>query len=41
MFCNGAAAEKDQIDAKWLGKKLVFWYASLREGRSLIIVNKA
>ena len=33
--------EQDQIDAKWLGKKLVFWRASRRVGRSLIIVNKS
>ena len=30
-------AEQDQIDTKWLRKKLVFW----RESRSLIIVNKS
>ena len=33
--------EQDQIDAKWLGKKLVFLRASRRLGRSLIIVNKS
>ena len=33
--------EQDQIDAKWLGKKLVFWRESRRVGRSLIIVNKS
>ena len=33
--------EQDQTDAKWLGKKLVFWRASRRVGRSLIIVNKS
>ena len=33
--------EHDQIDAKWLGKKLVFWRESRRVGRSLIIVNKS
>ena len=34
-------AEQDQIDAKCLGKKLVFWHESQREGRSLVIVNKS
>ena len=34
-------AEQDQIDSKWLGKKLVFWHESRRVGRSLIIVNKS
>ena len=34
-------AEQDQIDAKWLGKKLVFWHESRKVGRSLIIVNKS
>ena len=32
--------EQDQIDVKWLGKKLVFWHKSQRVGRSLIIVKK-
>ena len=31
----------DQIDAKWIGKKLVFWRKSQRVCRSLIIVNKS
>ena len=34
-------AEQDRIDAKWLGKKLVFWRESRRIGKSLIIVNKS
>ena len=34
-------AEQDQIDAKWLGKKLVFWVESRSLGRSLIIINKS
>ena len=33
--------EQDQIDAKCLGKKIVFWRESRRVGRSLIIVNKS
>ena len=33
--------EQDQIDAKLLGKKLVFWRECRRVGRSLIIVNKS
>ena len=33
--------EQDQIDAKWLGKKLIFWRKSRRVGRSFIIVNKS
>ena len=33
--------EQDQIDAKLLGKKLVFRLESQRVGRSLIIVNKS
>ena len=38
---NPKHAEQDQIEAKWLGKKLVFWRESRRVGRSLIIVNKS
>ena len=34
-------AEQDQIDANWLGKKLVFWRESRSVGISLIIVNKS
>ena len=33
--------KQDQIDAKWLGKKFIFWCESRRAGRSLIIVNKS
>ena len=33
--------DQDQIDAKWLGKKLVFLRKSQRVGRSRIIVNKS
>ena len=33
--------EQDQIDAKWLGQKLVFRLESQKVGRSLIIVNKS
>ena len=34
-------AEQDQIDANWLGKKLVFWHESRSVGISLFIVNKS
>ena len=34
-------SEQDQIDAKWVGKKLVLWRESRRVGRSLIIVYKS
>ena len=34
-------AEQDQIDAKWLGKKLVFQRESQRVRRGLIIENKS
>ena len=33
--------DQDQIDTRWLGKRLVFWRASRRVDRSLIIVNKS
>ena len=33
--------EQDQIDAKWLEKKFIFWRESRRAGRSLIIVNES
>ena len=34
-------AKQAQIDAIWLGKKLVFWRESRREAESFIIVNKS
>ena len=33
-------AEHDEIDAKWLGKKLAFWRESWRVGKNIIIANK-
>ena len=33
--------EEDQIDAKWLGKKLISWRKCGRVGRSLTIMNKS
>ena len=32
-------AEQDEIDAKWLGKKLAFWRKSWRAGKNIIIAN--
>ena len=34
-------AEQDEIDAKWLGKKLAFWRESWRAGKNIIIANKS
>ena len=34
-------AEQDEIDAKWLGKKLAFWRESWRVGKNIIIANKS
>ena len=34
-------AEQDEIDAKWLGKKLAFWRLSWRVGKNIIIANKS
>ena len=33
--------EQDEIDAKWLGKKKVFWRESWRVGQNIIIANKS
>ena len=34
-------AEQDEIDAKWLEKKLAFWHESWRVGKNIIIANKS
>ena len=33
-------AEQDEIDAKWLGKKLAFWRESWRVDKNIIIAKK-
>ena len=34
-------AEQDEIDTKWLGKKLAFWRESWHVGKDIIIANKS
>ena len=34
-------AGQEEIDAKWLGKKLAFWRGSWRVGKNIIIANKS
>ena len=41
ILCPPKHVEQDQIDAKWIEKKWVFWRKSQRVCRNLIIVNKS
>ena len=34
-------AEQEEIDTKWLGKKLAIWRESWRVGKNIIIANKS